>query len=114
MSQFPGRTPSGLFPAGPQRPRYREPHPVRLGPVAFGLGAGALWMLLFGLLAESVRSYGWLTMIAGIAAWLAALLLARYGDRGVALGVAVATAFGWSIGAIVVAAVWGVSGWPLW
>ncbi|HET6213824.1 MAG TPA: hypothetical protein VFE14_13250, partial [Micromonosporaceae bacterium] len=72
MTDVPYRAPSGLFPAGPPRPRYREPHPVRGGAVALGMGVTALWMLLFGLLATSIRGYGWITIGSGGAAWLLA------------------------------------------
>src|SRR5207244_4604895 len=82
------RAPSGLFPSGPPRPTYREPHPARLGAVALGGAAGTVWMALFGLLAGTARAYAWWTVAAGTAAWLAALALARYGLRGVAVGVA--------------------------
>jgi hypothetical protein len=108
------RAPSGLFPAGPQRPVYREAHPVRLGAVMAGAGGAAGWLLLLGLLATSLRSYLWLTILGVATAWVAALALARFGDRGVAAGVAVSTAIGASIGFIVMIERWGTSGWPLW
>ena len=108
------RPPSGLFPSGPFRPRYREPHPIRAAGVTAGLGIGALWMLLFGLLATSVRAYGWFTNVAGLAAWAAVVVLIRAGDRGVAVGVAIATAVAWAIASLVVLAVWSASNWPLW
>jgi predicted lipid-binding transport protein (Tim44 family) len=112
---FPANPPSGLFPSGPPRPTYREPHPVRGGGVAAGLGAGALWMLLFGLLGGGLRAYVWWTVLAGTAAWLVALALARYGDRGAAIGVAIVTGIGLSIAAVAVALRWGTSGdWPMW
>jgi hypothetical protein len=56
-----------------------------------------LWMLLFGLLAHSVRGYVWWTLAAGIGAWMAALVLARRGDRGIAAGVAMASGLGVAI-----------------
>ncbi|MGC4876878.1 hypothetical protein ACLQ26_11550 [Micromonospora sp. DT43] len=110
------RTPSGLFPAGPPtRPTFREPHPVTGGGVAVGGGAAAAWLLLFGLLGTDVVSYAWWTVVAGLLAWLTALVLVRYGDRGVATGVAIVTAGGWSIAAAVVAVRWATSAdWPLW
>ncbi|MEU8182989.1 hypothetical protein AB0B85_05220 [Micromonospora sp. NPDC049044] len=110
------RIPSGLFPAGPpSRPTYREPHPVTGGGVAAGGGAATTWLLLFGLLGTDVMSYAWWTVLAGLLAWLTALVLVRYGDRGVAAGVAIVTAGGWSIAAAVVAVRWATSGdWPLW
>lgn len=110
-----GAAPSGLFPSGPPRPTYREPHPVRGSAVAVGLGAGTLWMLFFGLLGGGLRAYAWWTVIAGAAAWLVALGLARYGDRGVAAGVSIATGAAMCVGVIAVAVRWAVGGdWPLW
>lgn len=115
MGTQPAHPPSGLFPASPRRPNYREPHPVRATRVLLGLAAGSLWLLLFGLLGGAPAGYAGWTLIAGASAWLAALGLARYGDRGVAVGVALATAIGWSVAAAVVALIWTVTGdWPLW
>ncbi|MEU7755648.1 hypothetical protein AB0B57_26560 [Micromonospora sp. NPDC049101] len=116
VAQQVARTPSGLFPAGPpSRPTYREPHPVTGGGVAAGGAAATAWLLLFGLLGTDVTSYAWWTVLAGLLAWLTALVLIRYGDRGVATGVAIVTAGGWSIAAAVVTVRWATSGdWPLW
>lgn len=110
------RTPSGLFPAGaPMRPIWRELYPVTGAGVAVGAVTAFAWLLLFGLLGHDVPSYAWWTVIAGGLAWLAALALIRYGDRGVATGVAIVTAGGWSIAAAIVAVRWAQSGnWPLW
>lgn len=108
------RGPGGLFPAGPPRPIYREPGPVRPGPVTAGAGAAALWMLLFGLLASTARGYVWLTFSAGLLGWLSALVLGRIGDRGVAVGVAVSTAVGVAIAGIVVTVQWSYGHWLLW
>ena len=111
------RPPSGLFPAdrAPERPTYREPHPVRGWPLFAGLAAGCAWLLLFGLLAHDLRGYAWWTAVAGLIAWLVALGLAQAGDRGVAVGVAIATAFGWAIATCAIAARWISTGdWPLW
>jgi hypothetical protein len=107
--------PSGLFPAGPPRPRFTEPHPVRTAGVVAGLAAGAVWMALFALLGSGVRSHVWWTVVAGAVAWLTAWTLARYGDRGAAVGVALAVGAGWTGAAGVVALYWSVTGaWPLW
>lgn len=111
---FPGRTPSGLFPSGPPRPTYREPHPIRGSAVAAGLGSGGMWMLLFGLLAQSVRSYAWFTVAAAAAAWLVAVVLTRRGDRGVAVGVAISAGVALSIATVVVGVMWAAVGWPMW
>ncbi|WP_346124312.1 hypothetical protein [Micromonospora coerulea] len=112
----PVRTPSGLFPSGPPtRPSWREPYPVTGAGVAAGGATATVWLLLFGLLGRDVASYAWWTLIAGGLAWLAAVVLVRFGDRGVATGVAIVTAGGWSIAAAVVAVRWAQSGnWPLW
>jgi hypothetical protein len=106
--------PSGLFPSGPRRPVFREPHPVRLGAVLTGAGATAAWLLLVGLLATSAQSYVWLTLAAVGVAWVMALLLLRFGDRGVATGIGLATAFGASVAVVLVLVRWVTTGWPLW
>ena len=110
------RTPSGLFPSGPPpRPIYREPHPVRVGGLIAGGGGTAAWLLLLGLLGGDLRGYAWWTLFAGTLAWLAALVLAKAGDRGVAAAIAMVTGVGWSIAAVAVATRWGQTGaWPLW
>lgn len=115
QADLPRTPPSGLFPSVRTRPTYREPHPVRGGPVTAGAGAGGVWLLAFGVVDSSVRGYAYWTLLAGAIAWLAALLLAKFGDRGVAVGVAAATALGWSIAAVVVGVTWATRGdWPLW
>jgi hypothetical protein len=82
--------------------------------VAAGAGAGALWMLLFGLVAGTVRGYSWWTISAAITGWLAALALARFGDRGVAVGVAITTGLGAAIAGSVVFAHFIAGNWVLW
>jgi hypothetical protein len=78
------------------RPRWREPHPVRIGPVAAGAALSGLWVLLW-LLAYAKGADGgsltgagfaWVTLAASTIGAVAAALLARYGDRGAAVGVA--------------------------
>jgi hypothetical protein len=96
------------------RPIYREPMPVRTGAVFLGAGAGALWMLLFGLLAHTARAYAWWTVIAGVCAWAAAFVLARVGDRGIAVGVAIASGLSVGIAFSVVMAQWIHGTWILW
>lgn len=114
-NHIPARTPSGLFPSGPPRPTYREPHPVRAGALTAGLGAGAAWLLFLGLLGSDLRGYVWWTLMAGLLAWATAWGLARLGDRGVAAGVAITTGIAWAIAAAVIAVRWGTTGdWPLW
>lgn len=117
----PARTPSGLFPAGPpappapSRPTYREPHPVRRAALGSGAGAAAAWALFFGLLGRDLASYAWWTLIASGLAWLTALGLTRFGDRGVAAGIAIVTSAAVSIVAVLVGIRWaGTGDWPLW
>jgi hypothetical protein len=111
---LPSRTPSGLFPSGPHRPSYREPHPVRLAGVLTGAGVTAVWLLLFALLATSARSLAWLLLLASGLAWVAALVLVRVGDRGVAVGTALSAGAGITIVGILVVARWATTGWFLW
>lgn len=108
------RMPSGLFPSGPPRPVYREPFPIRGGAVALGIVGGGLWMMLFGLLASTAGGYAWVSLIAGLVATGVAVLLARLGDRGAAVGIALAVAVGLSVTAVVVAVRWAGGDWVLW
>jgi len=106
---------SGLVPAQPSRPIYREPHPVRPGAFAAGVCAGLLWLLLIGLLGRDLSGYVMWTSGAGAVAWLVAVLFTRLGDRGVAAGIALAVSAAWSITALAVATRWAATGnWPLW
>jgi hypothetical protein len=108
------RTPSGLFPSGPLRPAFREPHPIRVGAVLTGAGAAAGWLLVFALLATSARGFVWLVLGAAFVAWLVALLLVVVGDRGVAAGVALSAGAGMAIAVGLVVARWVTTGWFLW
>lgn len=109
-----GRTPSGLFPSRTSRPTYREPHPAPISAIMTGVAAGALWMLLFGLVGRDARSYCWWSIGAALAAWACSAFLARAGDRGIAIGVAISTSVGLTIAAAVVAAHWIGGNWLLW
>lgn len=109
-----GRTPSGLFPFRSIRPAYREPLPARPGAIFAGAGAAVGWMLVFGLLGHTAKSYCWWSIGAGLVAWLVALLLARAGDRGVAVGVAITSGVGFAIAMGVVTAYWIGGDWLLW
>lgn len=114
-SDFPGISPSGLFPSGPPRPTYREAHRVRTVPVLVGAAAGGAWLGVFALLGHDVATRVWWTVAAGAVAWLAALLLAVRGDRGVAVGLAVAVGAGGTLAGGAVGLVWLVTtDWPLW
>ncbi len=79
-----------------------------------GAGLTAAWLLLFGLLATSARAYIWMTLAAAAAAWLCAWVLMRFGDRGVAAGVAVTTGMGVAVAVGLVVQRWLTAGWPLW
>lgn len=108
------RAPSGLFPSPPRRPTYREPHPVRVGAVLAGAGLTAAWLLVAGLVATSAEAYIWLTLGAAAVAWGSATVLLRLGDRGVAAGIALTTAFGVAVAMGLVVHQWVTTGWPLW
>lgn len=108
-------TPSGLFPGQPPRPVYREPHPVGAAPVLAGIGGTLLWFALFGAIGRDLVSYAWWTIVAAVTAWVVAAVLARLGDRGVAVGVALTAGVGLSVGTLFVAARWiTTNNWPLW
>ncbi|MFI5493406.1 hypothetical protein [Actinoplanes sp. NPDC051859] len=99
----------------PTRPVYREPHPVRTVPLLAGLGAGSVWFALFGSIGRDLLSYAWWTIAAAISAWVVALVLGFIGDRGVAVGAALASGLGLSIAAGFVGARWiTTADWPLW
>jgi hypothetical protein len=96
------------------RPTLREAHPVRVAAVVCGALAAGLWLLAFGLLSVTLRGYLWWTLVAGLTAWLAAFLLARAGDRGVATGVAAAAGVAWAVAALSVLAEWiRLGDWPV-
>lgn len=108
------RPPSGLFP-GPSRPIYREPHPIAAAPVLSGFGATLIWLALFGGLAHDLASYAWWTIVASVTAWAMALVLTFLGDRGVAVGIALAGGLGLAIAAGLVGSRWiDTYDWPLW
>lgn len=88
---------------------------MRAGGVLAGVAGGGCWLGLFVLLGHDLPSRVWWTVAAGALAWLVALVLSRYGDRGVAVGVAVAAGCGWVAAGGAVALYWSVtSDWPLW
>ncbi|MEU4691810.1 hypothetical protein [Actinoplanes sp. NPDC023714] len=111
----PGYLPPPERPPLASRPVYREPHPIRSGAVLSGLAAATVWLILFGSLGDGLASYAWWTIAATVSAWLVSLLLAVLGDRGVAVGVAVASGLGLSIAMTFVALRWiSTYDWPLW
>jgi len=85
-----------------------------MGAVLVGAGVTAAWLLLFGLVGSSARGYVWMTLAASVVGWIVAVVLARFGDRGVAVGVAISTGIGVAIAFTLVVARWATSGWPLW
>ncbi|HWS35841.1 MAG TPA: hypothetical protein VN408_24260 [Actinoplanes sp.] len=104
-----------MFSGLPPRPVYREPHPVSAGPVFAGLAATIGWLVLFGSLGNDLGSYAWWTLGAAIAAWAVAAVLTFIGDRGVAVGVAVAGGLGLSLAMALVVYRWTATlDWPLW
>ncbi len=112
---YPLESPSGLLPGRRPRPVYREPHPVTSLPVLSGLAAAMLWLILFGSLGRDLASYAWWTILGAAAAWLVAGLLAIFGDRGVAVGVAAMSGVGLSVAMTFVALRWiDTLDWPLW
>jgi hypothetical protein len=98
----------------PERPTYREPLPVRSGRVWAGAGVAALWMLLFGVQASSVRAYAWITIVAAVLAWCVAAVLARFGDRGAAVGIAISTCLGVTVVGVIGAVQAFHGHWILW
>jgi hypothetical protein len=97
------------------RPTLREPYPVRLPAVFAGLTAAGAWLAGFAALAADLAGYAWWMLVAGSAAWIAAMALCRHGDRGVAAGIAVALAIGWSSTILALWVTWVQTGaWPLW
>ena len=71
-------------------------------------------MLLFAVLASTARGYAWASIVAAVLAWLVGGVLMRYGDRGVATGVALAAGTGLSIAGIVVVVHLAQGHWLLW
>ena len=107
--------PSGLFPAGPPRPVYREAHPVGAAQVLAGMGSALLWFALFGSIGRNLVGYAWWTVVAAVSAWLVALVLTVLGDRGVAVGVAIVGGLGLSVAMGFVAVRWiTTNDWPMW
>ena len=86
---------------------------MRVSAVLAGAGVAAAWLLVAGLFATSATTYVWFTLTASVLAWGCAGVLVRFGDRGVATGVALATALGTSVAMGVVVFQWATAGWPL-
>jgi hypothetical protein len=102
-------------PPGPRRPVYREPHPISAGPLLAGMGATLIWFALFGSIGRDLLTYAWWTVAAAISAWVVATVLTLFGDRGVAVGVALVAGLGLSIAGGFVAFRWiTTDDWPMW
>jgi hypothetical protein len=79
------------------------------------MAAGGVWLILFALLGEDLRTRAWWTVASALAALPAAVLLVRSGDRGAAAGVAAALGVGLAAAAGTVTWQWYVTAdWPLW
>jgi len=104
------------LPTSYQRPTYREPHPVRPDAAAIGGIAALAWYIAFVFVgAGSLSASTWWGLLAGAIAWAVALVLVRFGDRGVATGIAIVTAVCWGVTTFAVGLRWVTSGdWPLW
>jgi hypothetical protein len=99
----------------PPRPVYREPHPIAAAPVLAGIGATLIWLALFGAIGRDLVTYTWWTLTATVTAWIVAILLAIFGDRGVAAGVGATAGLGLSIATTFVTIKWITTfDWPLW
>jgi len=107
-------SPSGLFPSGPHRPTFREPHPVRATSVIIGAAMAMAWQFAVAGFATTLQGLFWRTVFAALAALAAAVLLARFGDRGGAVGVGLAGIIGGCVAAVLVMVRWISVGWPLW
>lgn len=86
---------------------------MRLPAVAAGAVLTFAWQVLVALFATSMRGLLLLMVLAVAIASVVAGLLLRFGDRGAAVGVAVAVAFGGSVTAGIAAVRWLTLGWPL-
>jgi hypothetical protein len=114
MARLSNVQPSGLFPSGPRRPTFREPHPIRAATVVIGAVMTLAWQFLVAGFASSLRDLFWRTVFAVAAAVAVALILARAGDRGAAVGIGFAASVGGCVAALIVTVRWVTTGWPLW
>jgi hypothetical protein len=72
----------------PARPTYQETHRVSPAGVWAGAGITVVWFIVTSLLGVGLVSTLWVMLVASVFALGAAWLLASYGDRGAATGVA--------------------------
>lgn len=105
--------PSGLFPSGPQRPTFREPHPVRLPAALVGAALTLAWQVLVVSFATSLHGLYAAVVAAVLVAAAVAGLLLRFGDRGAAVGVGIAATVGGCVLTFVAVVRWVTFGWPL-
>lgn len=75
-------------PIRPARPTYEETHRITPAGVGGGAAVAVLWFLVTALLGVDLASTMWVMLIASLFAFAASWLLASYGDRGAATGVA--------------------------
>jgi hypothetical protein len=107
--------PPGPVPGQPSRPVYREPHPITAAPLLSGMAAAMVWLAAFGFLARDLAGYAWWTVVAAVSAWVAAIVLTVFGDRGAATGVAMVAGLGLSVAMGFVTHRWATTlDWPLW
>lgn len=98
----------------PARPTYQETHRVTPVGVFAGAGVTVLWLLVTALLGVDLTSTMWVMLVASGFAFAAAWLLASYGDRGAATGVA--SVAGASLAVVGLVVEWHAFGgtWILW
>lgn len=107
--------PPGLLVRHPPRPVYREPHPIGAASLLCGMAAAMVWLAAFGFLGRDLVGYAWWTVVAAVSAWVVALVLTVFGDRGVATGVAIVSGLGLSVAMGFVTHRWVTTmDWPLW
>ncbi|MGH8877427.1 MAG: hypothetical protein ACRD0P_08820 [Stackebrandtia sp.] len=86
------RRPSGTPPRAIDetlaRPSFREPHRSTSAGIFSGAAIAVVWFVITTFLGTDLTSVLWVMLAASLVATGAALLLARYGDRGAAAGVA--------------------------
>jgi hypothetical protein len=84
-----------------------------LGAIMAGGGATAVWALLIGVLSSSAREYILLSILGSLVPWFGAWALARFGDRGAAVGVAVVAGLVLAVAMGLTLQRWITAGWPL-
>jgi hypothetical protein len=72
------------------------------------------WQVLLAGFSDTLRELFWRLVIAVAVAACVAVLLLRFGDRGVATGVGLAATVGGCAATVLVTVLWLTVGWPLW